>query len=267
MKKVTSRDGTRIAFDVQGHGPPVILVNGALADRSAGAPLAAVLAGELTVYTYDRRGRGDSGDTPPYAVEREVEDLRVMIAAAGGSAYVYGASSGAALALEAAASGLAIGRLAVWEPPYIPSGSRPPPPEGVAERLRTLVSLGRRGDAVEHFLQHVVGMPEEVVAQARQAPFWPAQEALAHTLAYDVAVLGDFTLPAARLAAVEIPTLVLCGGASVAWIQDTARAVAEALPEGRHRTIAGQTHSAAPEAVAPVLLDFFVQERTAGAGR
>jgi pimeloyl-ACP methyl ester carboxylesterase len=267
MRTVTSRDGTRIAFDVQGQGPPVILVNGALADRSAGAPLAALLAERLTVYMYDRRGRGDSGDTPPYAVEREIEDLRVMIAAAGGSAYVYGSSSGAALALEAAASGLAIQRLAVWEPPYIRAGSRPPPPEGVGERLRALVSLGRRGDAVEHFLQYVVGMPKEVVAQARQAPYWPAQEAMAHTLAYDVAILGNYGLPAARLAAVEVPTLVLCGGASAEWIQQTAQAVAEALPAGRYRAIADQTHGAAPQAVAPVLLEFFSQERTAGAGR
>lgn len=151
MRHVTSRDGTLIAYDVVGEGPPVVLVGGGLTDRTAAAPLAAALSADFTVYAYDRRGRGDSGDTPPYDVEREVEDLRVVIAAAGGSAYVYGTSSGAALALEAAASELGIRRLALWEPPYIVGDSRPRPPAGLAEHYRSLVALGRRGDAVEHF--------------------------------------------------------------------------------------------------------------------
>lgn len=264
MRHVTSRDGTLIAYDVVGEGPPVVLVGGGLTDRTAAAPLAAALSADFTVYAYDRRGRGDSGDTPPYDVEREVEDLRVVIAAAGGSAYVYGTSSGAALALEAAASELGIRRLALWEPPYIVGDSRPRPPAGLAEHYRSLVALGRRGDAVEHFFLHTVGLPEAFVAEARQAPWWPALEALAHTIAYDAAIMSDYTLPTARAAGVEMPTLVLCGGASYEWICESAQALAAALPDGRFLMLEGQEHAVAPEAVAPILIKFFARERAVG---
>src|SRR5512136_3089047 len=148
MQKVTSKDGTPIAFGKTGHGPAIILVSGALGDRSAAAPLTPLLSPHFTVLAYDRRGRGDSGDTAPYAVEREVEDIDALVTEAGGSAFVYGHSSGAVLALEAAARGLAITRLALYEPPFIVDNSHPPVSADYVARLNQLVAAGRRGDAV-----------------------------------------------------------------------------------------------------------------------
>ena len=256
MNKVTSSDGTTIAFDRLGDGPPVILVCGGSTDRMANAPLAALLAEHFTVFNYDRRGRGDSGDTAPYAVEREVEDIDAVITAAGGSAFVYGTSSSGALALEAAASGLAITKLALWEPPFSLDESSRPPVDQV-ERYDEMIAAGRRGDAVEFFMSKVVGLPPEFVAYARTQPFWEAQEALANTLGYDATVMGDYSLPVERAAAVPAPTLVIAGGASFPFMRQTARALADALPDGQHRTLEGQEHNVAPEALAPVLVEFF----------
>jgi hypothetical protein len=256
VNRLTSSDGTTIAFDLLGDGPPVILVCGGSTDRTANAPLADLLAEQFTVFNYDRRGRGDSGDTAPYAVEREIEDIDAVITAAGGSASVYGTSSGAALALEAAASGLAITKLALWEPPYIVEGS-PRPPADTARIYTELVAAGRRGDAVEYFMANVVGLPPEFVAEARKAPWWPAQEALAHTLAYDATIMGDYLLPAERAASVMVPTLVIDGGTSFPWIGKTAQAIADIIPETQRRTLEGQTHNVAAEAIAPVLVEFF----------
>jgi pimeloyl-ACP methyl ester carboxylesterase len=256
MNRVTSRDGTTIAFDRLGDGPPVILVCGGSTDRTANASLAELLAEHFTVFNYDRRGRGDSGDTAPYAVEREVEDIDAVIAAAGGSASVYGTSSGAALALEAAASGLAFTRLALWEPSYIVEG-RPRPPADTARIYTELVAAGRRGDAVEYFMAKVVGLPPEFVTEARKAPWWSAQEALAHTLAYDATIMDDYSLPTERVASITIPTLVLDGGASFPWIRETAQTIADIIPDVQHRTLEGQTHNVASEAIAPVLEEFF----------
>ena len=258
MNKVASRDGTIIAFDQLGDGPPVILVCGGSTDRTANVPLAELLAEHFSVFNYDRRSRGESGDTAPYAVEREVEDIDVVIATAGGSASVYGTSSGAALALEAAASGLAFTRLALWEPSYIVEG-RPRPPSDTARIYTELVAAGRPGDAVEYFMDKVVGLPPEFVAEARKAPWWSAQEALAHTLAYDATIMGDYSLPTDRVASVAVPTLVLDGGASFPWIRKTAQAIAEVIPDAQHRTLKGQTHNVASEAIAPVLQEFFVR--------
>lgn len=264
MNQVTSRDGTPIAFDRTGDGPPIILVGGALCDRTAGAsgtPLAALLAPQFTVFSYDRRGRGDSGDTAPYAVGREVEDLEALIVEAGGSAFLYGISSGAVLALEAAAHGLPIPKLAIYEPPFhADDDSRRRQAQEYATKLTEVLSAGRRDDAVELFMT-MVGMPLEAVSQMRGAPMWPALEAVAPTLAYDSAVMGDSSrggsLPTERVAAVTTPTLVLDGGASPAWMRDTARRVANTLPRGQHRSLEGQTHDVAPEALAPVLEEFF----------
>jgi pimeloyl-ACP methyl ester carboxylesterase len=256
MNSVTSKDGTTIAFDRLGDGPPVILVCGGSVDRMSNAPLAALLAPHFTVFNYDRRGRGDSGDTAPYAVEREVEDIDALITVAGGSACLYGSSSGAALALEAAASGLPIIKLALWEPPFI-VGDRPRPPADTAKTYTELVSAGRRGDAVEYFMAKVVGLPPEFVAYARAQPFWAAQEALAHTLAYDATIMGDYSLPTERVASVTIPTLVIDGGASFEWMGETAQAIVDLLPNGQRRTLEGQTHDVAAEAIAPVLEEFF----------
>ena len=256
MNTVISSDGTTIAFDRLGDGPPIILVGGGSVDRSANAPLAALLASHFTVINYDRRGRGDSGDTPPYAVEREVEDIGALIDEAGGSAFVYGTSSGGVLALEVAASGLAIMKLALWEPPFVLDESRRPP-ANTARTYTELVSAGRRGDAVEFFMSKVVGLPPEFVAHARTQPFWQAQEALAHTLAYDATVMGDYSLPVERAAAVTIPTLVIAGGQSFPFMHETARALANTIPDGQHRTLEGQEHNVDPAVLAPVLVEFF----------
>ena len=260
MRKVHSKDGTTIAFDQSGEGPAIILVGGAFTDRSQPTlvQLAALLAPHFTVINYDRRGRGDSGDTAPYAVECEVEDLEALIVEAGGSAFVCGFSSGAALALEAA-RGLAITKLALYEPPFIVDGSRPPLPQDFATQLKELASSGRRGDAAELFMTKAAEVPVEVVAQMRQAPFWPGVEAVAHTLIYDTTIMGDNNaLPTERVASVAVPTLVIDGGASPVWMRNAAQAVAEALPNAQHRTLEGQTHNVAPDALAPVLEEFFV---------
>ncbi len=256
MHSVTSKDGTTIGFDRLGRGPAVILVSGGSVDRSSNAPLAEQLSHGFTVYNYDRRGRGPSGDTPPYAVIREVEDLEAVVDAAGGSAFVYGSSSGAALVLEAAASGAEIERLALWEPPYIIDPSMRPPAD-TAKTFSDLVSEGRRSDAVEHFMVRVVGMPAEFVAQARSQPWWAATEALAHTLAYDATIMGDYSPPLDRAAQVKARALVMSGGASFPFMRETAEALASAMPNGETRTIEGQTHDIAPGALAPVLNDFF----------
>jgi pimeloyl-ACP methyl ester carboxylesterase len=256
MEKVTSRDGTTIAFDRLGEGPPVILVCGGSVDRMSNAGVAALLASDFTVFNYDRRGRGDSGDTLPYSVEREVEDIDAVIGAAGGSAHLYGSSSGAGLALEAASSAVPLTKLALWEPPYILDPNFRPPADQV-ERYDRMIAEGRRGDAVEYFMSKVVRMPPEFVAQARTQPWWAATEALAHTLAYDATVMGDYSLPVDRAAAVKVPTIVIAGGASFPFMRETAQALAEALPDGQIRTLEGQEHNVAPEVIAPVLKEFF----------
>jgi pimeloyl-ACP methyl ester carboxylesterase len=257
MKTVTSKDGTTIAFDRLGEGTPIIFVNGALSDRSAVAPVAALLAPRFTVFAYDRRGLGSSGDTAPYAVEREVEDLEALISEAGGSAFVVGHSSGAVLALEAAAHGLAITRLALYEPPFIVDDSRPRPPGDFAAQLAELIASGRRGDAVALFLTTGVDLPADAVAQMRNAPMWPAFEAMAHTLVYNTTIMGNFSVPAGRVSSVTIPTLVLDGGESPAWARRAVQAVVDILPHAQRRTLAGQTHGAAPQILAPVLEEFF----------
>ncbi len=261
MKTVTSKDSTTIAFDRSGEGAPIIIVNGALADRTATAPVAALLAPRFTVFAYDRRGLGSSGDTAPYAVEREIEDLDALITAAGGSAFVYGHSSGAVLALEAAARGLAITKLALYEPPFIIDTSRPPIPKDYTAQLNQLIATGRRGAAVEYFMTAAVGVPTEVVTQMRQSPMWAGMEKVAHTLAYDGQIMGDNMagrpFRARQWASVTIPTLVMDGGASEAWARNAVQALAGALPNAGRRTLAGQTHSVDPAVLAPVLIEFF----------
>jgi pimeloyl-ACP methyl ester carboxylesterase len=256
VETVTSKDGTIIAFDRIGDGSPVVLVSGGSVDRMANAPLAEVLAQRFTVFNYDRRGRGPSGDTPPYAVEREVEDIAAVVGAAGGSAFLYGTSSGAALALEAAASALPITKLALWEPPYILDEKFRPPKDQV-EQYETMVAEGRRGDAVEYFMSKVVGMPAEFVAQARAAPWWKATEDIAHTLAYDARIMGDYSLPIERAASVKVPTMVLAGGNSPPFFRETAQALSDALPDGRTVTLEGQEHNVDPAVIGAELARFF----------
>lgn len=266
MNEVHSKDGTTIAFDRSGAGPALILVGGALQYRAIDprtAELAALLAPRFTVIHYDRRGRGDSGDTAPYAVERELEDLDALIAESGGSAFVFTMSSGGHLALDAAARGAAIKKLALYEPPFIIDGSRPPLPEDYVTQLTKLASSGRRGDAVEYFMTKAVEVPAEFVAGMRQEPFWPAFEAVAHTLAHDGAFIADTMsgspLPLKRWASVAVPTLVMDGGASPTWARNAAQTLADVLPHAQRRTLEGQTHDVAPEALAPVLAAFFAE--------
>jgi pimeloyl-ACP methyl ester carboxylesterase len=259
MPTVTSRDGTTIAFDRSGAGPALILVDGALCSRTFGpmGGLAQQLAPRFTVYTYDRRGRGESGDTAPFAVEREVEDLDALIAAAGRAACVHGTSSGAMLALEAACRlPDRITKLALYEPPLSVDEEGVRRFKGYRARLDELIAAGRRGDAVELFMRFV-GTPDDAVAAMRQAPMWPLFEAVAPTLAYDAAAMGDSSVPTDRASAVAVPTLVMAGGASPAWMQQAAREVADAAPHARYRVLDGQTHEVASEAIAPVLAEFF----------
>jgi pimeloyl-ACP methyl ester carboxylesterase len=256
MDTVRSSDGTTIAFDRLGEGAPVILVSGASTARAVHQQLAELLAADFTVFNHDRRGRGDSGDTPPYAVEREVEDLQAVTAAAGGRAAVFGNSSGAVLALHAAAAGLPITKLALWEPPFMVDPDAPRRQREYVAQLTELLDAGRRGDAMALFMRSI-GLPEGMIAGMRQAPMWPGMEALAPTLAYDATVMGDSLVPTDLVAAVKVPTLVLDGSETGAWAANSARALTATLPNPRHHTLEGQTHAVAWDVLAPVLKEFF----------
>ncbi|MDB4954948.1 MAG: alpha/beta hydrolase fold protein [Myxococcales bacterium] len=258
MKKLRSADGTFIAFESAGKGPPVILVGGAFNDRRAkasGTPLAELLSSQFTVFSYDRRGRGDSTDTPPYAIEREVEDLAALIANAGGSAALYGMSSGGLLAAEAAVRVVGVTKLALYEPPVVLDASRRPP-ESLATELAELAATGRRSEAAELFLTRVVGVPPPVVAGMKRAPMWRGLEALAHTLSYDVQLTAGAPALIDRASSIRAPTLVMDGSASPPWMHEGTRALAAAVPAGHHRTLDGQTHDVDPAVLATALQQF-----------
>ena len=254
---VTSVDGTRIAFDRFGQGPPVVVVGGLLCDRERTQELAEQLAQHLSVINYDRRGRGESGDTAPYSVEREVEDLAALIAEAGGAASVYGHSSGAGLALAAAASGLPVTRLVLHEPPY---GSDDEESQRaareLAESVRAAVAADRRVEAIRLFMQEA-GMPPEMVEGMASDP---KMLALAPTMPYDHDVMGDFsrggTVPEHLVRGIATPTLVIAGGASPEFFLETAAQIAELLPNGKYTVLEGQDHGAPAEVVAPVVAEF-----------
>jgi pimeloyl-ACP methyl ester carboxylesterase len=263
MERVASKDGTTIAFDRSGEGPPIVLVGGALSDRSAAADLTARMAPRFTVIAHDRRGRGESGDTPPYAVQREVEDLEALILTAGGQALMFGHSSGAVLALEAARTFPGrVTKLALYEPPFVVDGIRPPLPADYVTRLDELVSADRRGDAVEYFMMTGPGVPAEVVAGMRHEPFWPSLESVAHTLAYDGAIMGDTMggspAPLRRWASVTVTTLLMDGGASPDWQRNAVQSLADILPDARRLTLEGQNHGPDPDVLAPALEAFFI---------
>ena len=255
LQRVTSADGTSIAVDVSGTGPAVVLVSGGSVDRGSNVGLAAALASELTVYNYDRRGRGDSGDTAPYAVEREIEDIAAVMTLAGGHAHLYGSSSGAGLALEAAAAGVNVDKLVLWEPPYNLDPAGRPPADSV-EQLDRMVGEGRRGDAAEFFMTQMVRLPAEFVGFARTQPWWAAQEAIAHTLAYDARVMGDYSVPTAAAARVRVPTLILTGGASFEFFRPTAEVLAAAMPDARAEVLDGQEHNVDPAVLGPAMAAF-----------
>lgn len=261
MRKVISKDGTPISFDQSGQGPALIQVPGALTMRADWpTSLAVYLAPHFTVFAYDRRGRGESGDTAPYAVEREVEDIDALINEAGGSAFVLGHSSGAALALEAAVQlGEKVKKLAMYEVPYNDDPEAKLAWKAYIHQLTELLAADRRGDAIALFMRYV-GMPVEQIEAMRQSPAWPQLEAIAPTLAYDhTAIMGkDASVPIARAARVLVPTLVMNGGASYPFMYETARVLSQAMPHAQHRTLEGQGHGPADEILAPVLQEFFI---------
>jgi pimeloyl-ACP methyl ester carboxylesterase len=250
----TSRDGTKLAFEADGRGPALVIVGGALSHRKGGKPLAGRLQDRFTVYTYDRRGRGESGDTKPYAVEREIEDLGAVIEQAGNEVYLYGVSSGAALSLQAAAKlGPAkVRKLAVYEPPY---GQGERAFNEQKDRINELVRTGEPGDAAAFFLS-AIGMPPPTLEAMKQAPEWEGIKKMDFTLAYDYAVLGNGGVPDAVKQIIN-PTLVIDGEHRLPFMHPTADRIAALIPNVQRKTIKGQTHQAAPEAVAPLLTAFF----------
>lgn len=253
-----SKDGTRIVYDKSGSGSLLILVNGALCSRAFGPmpKLAGLLTGNFTVITYDRRGRNESSDTQPYAAQREVEDLEALINANGGSAFVTGFSSGAALALAAAASGLNITKLALYEPPFMVDEGQRPPADSL-QQLQKMIAENRRGDAVKFFMKDMVGVPAMIVFIMKLTPVWSRLKKVAHTLPYDVAILGDFSLPREKAASVKIPTLISGGDKSQTTLQQAVKRLSEIMPDSELKILKGQTHNVKAKAIAPVLIGFF----------
>ncbi|GIH16380.1 alpha/beta fold hydrolase [Rugosimonospora africana] len=270
MTSVTSTDGTIIDYDRSGDGPPLILVDGAFCSRSFGPmpALAPLLTKHFMVYLYDRRGRGRSGNTQPYAVEREIDDIEALIDAAGGSAHLYGVSSGAVLAMRAtAALPGKVRRLAVYEPPLVVDKSRPLPPADYRQRVDDMLANGRNGDVVKFFMTKVVNGPAFLGVIMPLMPVWSKLKAVAPTLPYDLAILGDVMrgepIPEEYrkvLANIDVPTLVGDGGKSPAWMHNGVQAVADAIGQTRRITLPGQTHQVKAGAIAPALIDFFTAE-------
>lgn len=259
MKHVTSKDGTKIAYETTGEGPPLVLIGGAFCDRRArasGTPLAALLSAHFTVTSYDRRGRGDSTNTDPWSIDREVEDLSALLDASSGAerASVYGISSGGLLALEALKREVPIASLAIYEAPVVLDASRRPA-LGLAGELAALSTTGKRSEAAALFLARVVGVPAPAIEGMKRAPMWPGLEALAHTLAYDVELVAGAVDLLARLSHVRQPVFVLDGSASPPFMREGAAALAKALPDGRHETLEGQTHDVQPAVLAAALIE------------
>jgi pimeloyl-ACP methyl ester carboxylesterase len=258
MSQVTSKDGTRIAYERVGQGPPVILVDGALCSRAFGPmpKLAPLLAKDFTVYLYDRRGRGESGDTPPYSKDRELDDLAALIGEAGGAAALVGSSSGAALALEAAMARLPVTRVVAYEPPYIePDGET----RGRAHqaRLSERIAAGDRAGALKYFMRDMVHVPAPFVFMMRLMPWlWGKLKAVAHTLPYDSAVMGDFTVPFQRLSAITVPALIMCGSKTDARLKRAAAGVAGSVPGAQAKSLEGQAHNVSPAVLAPAVAEF-----------
>ncbi len=263
--KVTSKDGTAIAFDKVGSGPAVILINGAMSYRAAFDPtlaqLADLLSKDFTVYNYDRRGRGESGNTEPFTKVREIEDVQALIEDAGGKAMLSGFSSGGAVALETAAVASGVSKVAVYEVPFIIDDSREPLEDYEGHTSR-LVAEGKLDELVEYFIATVAGMPAEFVSGMKQDQnMWNTMKAIAPTIPYDAAFMSEFMkgkpLPAGYWAKVTVPVLVADGGASPAWLHNAAEALAKQMPNVSRATLEGQTHMVDPMVLAPVIIEFF----------
>lgn len=260
MGRVVAGDGTSIVFDRVGSGPPVILVDGAFCHRRLGpaVKLVPLLSSRFTVFSYDRRGRGESGDTAPYSVEREIDDLGVLIGEAGGSACVLGMSSGAALGVRAAAAGLGVSRLAMYEPPFTAGAGHGVPPADAEEVLQALVGRGQPGRAARYFLTRVMGMPAPVVRLMSLVPgLWSKTKASAASLPHEIAVMGDWTVPADDLNSIKVPAMVISGEKSPQKLRAAAQAVVDADPAIRHEVLPGQSHNVSMAVLAPVVIDFF----------
>jgi pimeloyl-ACP methyl ester carboxylesterase len=269
-RTTTSGDGTTIAYTKLGSGPPLILVDGAFCFRENGpsSKLAPLLAEHFTVYAYDRRGRGASGDAPGYAIEREVDDLRSVVREAGGSAFAVGVSSGGALALQAVAQGVSLKGLVLYEPPFIEEDGHPHSFNMQRSRLEQFVTAGDRAGAVRFFMTDVYGAPKPFVAAMplimRSA--WKKNESVAHTLRYDLTLLEDWSVLRDRSSSVTVPTLVVGGEKSPATLKDAVATVASALPNARRVYLPGQNHNLSASVVAPVVIEFFEHERLDGWG-
>jgi pimeloyl-ACP methyl ester carboxylesterase len=262
MAIVTSRDGTRIAYESMGSGPAIVLVDGALCYRGSGPalPLAEELKDRFTVYVYDRRGRGESGDAQPYAVEREVEDLQAVIAAAGGTVMLYGISSGGALALETANKTAGVTRLFVYEAPFITDDSRHLAP-GYAEKMGALVRSGNNAGALKHFMRTGVNVPAFAVFMMQFMPFWKKLKQIAPTLIYDTALTAPLQasrpIPLGLWANLRQPAMIVGGTKSDTWMRNAQKAIAAALPNARHRELEGENHMVKPTSIAPMIKEFF----------
>jgi pimeloyl-ACP methyl ester carboxylesterase len=263
MGTVVSKDGTTIVFDKYGTGSPIVLVGGAFQYRAFDprtARMAKTLSARFTVYHYDRRGRGESGNTMPYSVQREVQDIQALIEDAGGEAAVFGMSSGAILALEAAAHGVAITRLALYEPPLIVDDSRAPFPPDYLAQLTGALARQHRADAVK-FWPRQVGVPAPILIAMRMMPAWTTFKEIAHTLPFDGAVMAGLLngnpWPEDRWNTVDAPTLAIVGGKSKPWMQHGVSALSDVLPNAEHHVLPGQTHMVKPDVLAPVLSEFF----------
>src|SRR5690349_4941863 len=254
MHKVVSKDGTTIAYRKEGDGPPLVLLPGGFRDHTVFTYMLPHLPG-VTAYLYDRRGRGRSGDAPHYAMQREIEDLTAVIQECGGEAAVFGGSTGAVLALEAAMAGAPISRLTLLEPPYRLPGEQLPDTD-LAAQLADLVARDRRGDAAALFLRQAAGLDEPGIEAWRNGPMWEQSLAHAHTLRYDAEICGDFRLPAERLAELSVPTLVISSDSTSSWLAATAAATAAALPHGRHAVLPGVWHRVPAETIGPAIAEF-----------
>ncbi len=259
MHTITSRDGTRIAYDVYGEGEPVILVEGALCGRHFGSTnkLAAELGRHFRVYHYDRRARGDSSPSTDYAIERELEDLAALIAEAGGSASIIGFSSGACLAIEAAAAGLPIRRLAFYEPPYMVGPKARKVPENFEAEVQQLVAAGKNGDAVAYFMTKLIGMPSIFLIPMKFSKMWKQLTPQAPSLPFDMEAVNGFNPPIERMRRIAVPTLAINGDKTFPVIVDSTKLCAETIPGAGHVILPGQTHEVKAEAIAPELVRFF----------
>lgn len=259
MNKVISKDGTSIAYEKSGSGEPLILIDGALCYRSFGPmkKFASLLSNNFTVYWYDRRGRGDSGDSPNYSPDREVEDIEALINEAGRPAFLLGLSSGAALAIRAAEKKLNIKKMALYEPPYVWDKNSGKPAVDHEAELKKILATGNRSKAVKYFMVTMVGAPAIAAFIMQLMPMWKKLKGVAHTLPYDSAIMGNWSVPEERVSSIAIPALVSGGGKSPANLQDPVKLIAKLLPNGTLKILEGQTHNIKAEVLIPVVLDFF----------